>query len=786
MNKFIAFIVLICILITSLANPAEVHADGIIIPDPPICTPTGCVLPPLPLEQLQIKYHHVEVNIKEQIATTRVDQIFYNPNDYIIEGTYVFPLPVGATVSKFVLWVDGKPIEGKVLNAEEARQLYEQTVRQMADPALLEYIGRGAVQASIYPIPPLGERRIELEYQQVLTAENGLIRYVYPLNTEKFSVTPLESVIVQVNILEEQPVRAVYSPSHSIDVVRKSNQEVSVSYEAVNSKPDTDFILLYSIGENEAFHLMTTMGADDPGDQDGYFLMLLAPKIGGNFQPVAKDIILVLDRSGSMEGEKFQQARSAMAYILRHLAQDDRFFLLAFSSGSEAYSESLVSASQAEDAIEWINQMGASGSTDIDLALMQAAKAIDPEKPTYIIFLTDGLPTRGVTDSNQILINAAGEMPDNVRLFPFGVGYDVDTFLLDSLAQDHHGLSTYVLPGEQLDERLSAFYEKISTPVLTDLEIDFGGQIVYDVLPNPLPDLFEGTQVIITGRYTEEKTVEIKVKGLVNGIQKVYEYPEQKFSGTNQKIEPVNSQIPRLWATRKIGYLLNQIRLLGPDEETIEQVVRLSLKFGIVTPYTSYLVLEDMPMGSEAQREAAQDAYQQAVRQPTQLAFGEEAVQKAVEGGAMAQAEQPAELSMEQQSIVRQAGGKTFMFKDGIWVDTIFDPEKMELEEIGFLGNRYLELIDNNEGLAAAFALGVQVIVVYQGRAIQVVNEGNQPTQVIQPLERPTEARTIELPKKLPEIEKNQNIYGVLIGSGFVVFVTLIVTVIVVFRKKRK
>jgi Ca-activated chloride channel family protein len=779
---FVFILVFISILFLQIY---PVQADGIIIPEPPICNLPGCVLPPLPMEQLQIKYHHVDVTIDNQMVTTRVDQVFYNPNDYTIEGTYVFPLPLDAVVSKFVLWIDGKPVEGKVLDASQARQIYEDIVRKLADPALLEYIGRGAVQARVYPIPPQGERQIELEYQQALTAENGLVKYQYPLNTEKFSAIPLESVTVNVNIHSNLPIRAVYSPSHPVEVSRQDEKNVLVSYEATNIKPDTDFILYFSTGENEAFHLLSYLDPLDANDSDGYFLMLLAPKIGGEVEMVAKDLILVLDRSGSMEGEKFQQAQTAITYIIERLHPEDRFYLLTFSSDTEAFSDRLVSASQADEAVDWINRMGAMGSTDIDRALMEAAAVVESDRPTYMIFLTDGLPTRGVTDSNQILMNAGKELPDNVRLFPFGVGYDVDTFLLDSLAQNQHGLSTYIQPGEALDERLSKFYEKISTPVLTDLQIDFGGLDVYDVFPTPLPDLFEGNQVIITGRYRDGKKTDLTVTGIANGKEKNYRYSSQRFADGENPSDQEFISLPRLWATRKIGYLLNQIRLQGADQETIDQIVQLSLRYGIVTPYTSFLVTEDMPMGAEAQQEAAQDAYSQYLVQPTAAPSGMDAVQKAAEGGAMSQADQAAAPTISDQAALRSAGGRTFLMKDESWIDTTYDPETMSPIKIEFMSEDYFTLAVSDANLAAAFALGEQVLVVYHGQAFQVVKTGSrEPTGNIQsflttddsitPTSTPTSIPVVEI------VEDNETslrwdwILSGVIGLGLILMLILI------------
>ena len=522
-------IVLFILLISAFIFPTPAHADGIIIPEPPICDPEPCHPWPRPMEQLIIRYHHVDVMIKDQVVTTHVDQVFFNPNDWPIEGIYVFPIPVDAAVSNFVLWIDDQPVEGEVLDALEARKTYEEIVRQMADPALLEYADRSALRASIFPIAPGEEQRIELEYSEMLSADNGLVRYLYPLNTEKFSALPLEEVSISVEVQTRTPIRAAYSPSHSVDVSRESQTHISAGYEASDVLPDTDFAFYYSIGESEAFHLLSYRDPDDPADPDGFFLVLLAPHPEVQTDPIPKDVILVLDRSGSMEGEKFNQAQDALRYVLGHLNPEDRFNTIAFSTGMDSFADELQPATQADEALKWVDTLSAVGSTDINRALLEAAAMADRERPTYLIFLTDGLPTEGVIESNQIIVNFS-EAPSNLRLFAFGVGYDVDTFLLDSLAQEHHGASTYVLPGEPLDEVISAFYEKISTPVLTSLDLDFGEVTVDDLYPNPLPDLFLGSQIVAVGRYREGGITDVTLTGIVDGETQTFNFSGQRFN----------------------------------------------------------------------------------------------------------------------------------------------------------------------------------------------------------------------------------------------------------------
>jgi len=747
-----AKIFLMAIMVVAMLMPTSALADGIIIPEPPVCDPGPCPPIPHPVEQLAIRYHRVVVTIEDQFAVIHVDQVFYNPNDWTVEGTYIFPIPLGAAINAFTLWIDGKPVNGEVLDADQARQRYEQVVRQLRDPALLEYAGRNAVQARIYPIPPRGERRIELEYTQVLPADNGLVSFIYPLNTEKFSTLPLEEVSVSVEVSASQPIRAVYSPSHKVAINRENEYRVRIGYEESNVIPEKDFALYYSLGEEQAFHLMTYRDPSDLTDPDGFFMLLLAPRPMQPKEVISKDVLMVLDRSGSMDGEKFRQAKEAIRYILQHLNPGDRFNIITFSTGVDSLAGRMRPVSDVNNAVDWMDRTNAEGSTDINWALLEASTMVDRERPVYLIFLTDGLPTEGIVDSQQILDNFQEAAPSNLRVFPFGVGYDVDTFLLDSLAQNHHGRSSYVLPDERLDEDLSAFYEKISTPVLTDLSLDFGKILTYDIYPQPLPDLFTGSQVLIVGRYRQSGESEVILSGFVNGERHTFRYPEMTFSMDTSEKNGSDASIPRLWATRKIGYLLNQIRLQGPDKETIDQIVKLSIRYGIVTPYTSYLVTEEMPLGTDEQERIASEQYNQLQAQPPLAASGQEAVQKAVIQGSLSQAEGAAELPDDYTDIVALVGSRTFVYKDSVWVDTAFDPENMPTVKVGFLSDDYFVLAGARSELAAAFALGQAVIAVSDGIAYEVVkeDEATEPITITStaspvPTERPdvTEAPTI-------------------------------------------
>ncbi len=713
-QALLSFIILVSL---ALGYTIPAYADGIVIPNPPICDFGPCPNPP-PLSQLAIAFHDVSVQIKDQVAVTHVDQVFRNDNPWTVEGTYVFPIPVDAAVDDFTLWIDGEPVEGEVLSKQEARGIYEDIVRSMRDPALLEYIDRGAVRASIFPIASGEERRIELEYTQVLAADNGLFHYSYPLNTEKFSTEPLERVSVTVEIESPIPMKAVYSPSHPVDVTRQDNRHALVGYESSFITPDADFELYFSVAPEDIGLNLITYRDPEGEDPDGFFLLMAAPSIEhASDQVIPKDVIFVLDRSGSMDGEKFRQAQEAMHYVLDHLNPEDRFNIISFSTSTQVFAAELQGIDNRQAAGRWVDSLSAVGSTDINRALLEALNLASRSRPTILIFLTDGLPTEGVTEPEAILSNARQAMRDTVRLFPFGVGYDVDTFLLNSMAQENRGTTSYVTPGQAIDEVVSAFFAKVSLPVLTDLELDFGQVTAFDLYPDVLPDLFAGGQLILLGRYRSAGVDTIRLEGEIDGIRQVFDYPDQRFRSSGGA-----EFLPRLWATRKIGALLNEIRLHGPQEETVAQIVRLSIRYGIVTPYTSYLVTEPMALGAEAQEGIAAQAFDELMAMPT-IVSGEKAVGQAAAESEYRSADVAVPLSVQDQDLVKVAGTHAYRWMDGVWVDTQFDPDGMQALKVPFLSEAYFELAAAHVEFGQALSIGERVIVVIDQQAYEVVGE---------------------------------------------------------------
>jgi Ca-activated chloride channel homolog len=683
---------------------APALADGVILPDDP--SRGG----------LQIVSHDVEVMARDGVVTTRVDQVFRNPNPYEIEGRYLFPIPSGAAVASFALWIDGEVLEARLLGADEARGLYEDYVRRAVDPALLEYVGRDTLSARIYPIPAGGERRIEIVYSELLTADGGLYRYQYPLDTERFSVSPLERVSVSVDLSTSEPLAAVYSPTHEITVARSDARSASIAYAEHDVRPARDFVLYYAASPSALG--VTPLAYRAPGE-DGTFLLVITPPDLGDTAPLAKDLVLVLDQSGSMNGDKIEQAKRALRYVVENLNPDDRFAVLAFSDRTSTVSPALAPATaEAVNATgAWLDGVRASGGTNLDLALTQALSLFeDSERPRFLVFLTDGEPTVGETDPVRIAAHAVIANDAGVRLFPFGVGYDVNTALLDQLALENHGTTTYVAPGEDLDLALSGFYRKIASPVLSDVTVTIDGVTAYDLFPRELPDLFGGTQLLLLGRYQGSGDARVTLLGQAEDQAKTYEFvvafPVAAMG------EPT---LPRLWAGRKIAYLLDEIRLYGESDELVDEVIALSRQYGIITPYTSFLVEED-----EMSAEAAADAVYRAAS-PTSGAT-------AVQGASVLKGLSEAETAPATVEAVRVVEDRVYFLKSGVWTDSLYDGETTI--DVRVYGEAYFDLVELLSWIAPHLAIGDRLIVRVDDVFVQIGETGLEtlPGDVIEQL----------------------------------------------------
>ncbi len=690
-------LVLLAALAALTAAAPALRADGFIIPN----HRPGEQVPPL-----SVKYHRVKVEIVDQVAKTSVDQVFINHFGRDIEGTYIFPVPEGASVSDFAMFIGNERVQGEIVDSREARRIYEDIVRRMRDPGLLEYMGRNLFRARVYPIPANGEKRVQISYTEVLKAENGLVKYLYPLNTERFSRDPLADVSISVRVESRVPIVNIYSPSHRVSVRKDGQGLARVGYEDKDVRPDKDFLLYYSLSKDEVG--LSFMNWDGP--DGGYFMLLASPRFAAPGEKVVdKNVVLVLDSSGSMSGAKIRQAKEAARFILNHLDRRDEFSLIDFDDGVASFSEALVPAT-AENvgrALTFVDAIEDSGGTNINDALLAAlARMAGGGRPSYVLFLTDGLPTVGTTETAEILRNVAKANERRSRIFVFGVGDDVNTELLDRIATDHRGGSVYIGESEDLEVAVSSFYEKISSPLLADLAVEFKGIETSQVYPRVLPDLFKGSQLVLVGKYSGDGPVSVVMTGQAGREGKRFVLESRPLTGSDKF-----SFLPRLWATRRIGYLLEEIRLQGQSAELADEIRRLGLKYGIVTPYTSFLVTERERMTIDAAAPAAQEAIS------TGQVMGVGAVKAAKATQSFKLQDRAIEVASER---ILYKDDKTFYLKDGVWTDSDYR-EGSPTTDIKFNSDGFYRLLTEKPAIAKYLSAGRNLIVVFDGVNYRIV-----------------------------------------------------------------
>jgi Ca-activated chloride channel family protein len=736
--------VLVMVLLLGFALP--LLAQGILIPVAEVSPRDSRVLLPF-----RVKQHLVNVSIRDGVAETTIEQTFVNLTDVAQEAEYWFPVPEGAAVTRFALTVGDKAVEARLLPKEEARRIYESIVRRRRDPALLEFAERNLLRAQVFPVPPKGERRIQLRYTETLRREGEVNRYLLALRATRAASRPVDYIRVRVEIATGAPLTNVYCPSHSEAVVKREGaNRATIEWSAENIIPERDLQVYYSTSAQQYdLRVLTYRTAGD-----GYFLLLLAPNGGQQPPRMPRHLVFVFDRTGSMAGDKIKQAKEALAYCVRNLQPEDRFNVILFNEQPRKLFDGLVPVTRenVERTVREVEALTAQGGTNIADALREALHQFPAEEQTSVlqavVFLTDGLPTVGETDPQRIL-DAVQELNQNrrVRIFSFGVGYDVNVSLLDTLCQRNRGISSYVRPEENIEARVSAFYNAISTPLLADLKLFCEGVEAYDIYPRDLPDLFAGDQIVVAGRYKGSGRGAVVLEAMSRQrqerIRHVVDFPDRAES---------MDFIPRLWAIRKIGYLLDEVRLRR-NQEVANEIVRLAKEFGIVTEFTSFLIDEDMILAQADDRRlsiramdvsnsmmlaapagrAAVDASVSAQTLQRQGIAGAAAPPVAAMAGLPGRAAQsheslglpvaPDGTAQRAQQVVRNIGGRTFYQQGRQWMDSRYRSGQQVITVQAF-SEAHFALLRRRPELRQYLSLGEEVLVQLERVAVQIAPNG--------------------------------------------------------------
>src|SRR6266536_1159385 len=683
--------------------------------------PIRPVLPQLPGRIERVR-SAVQVTIGGRVARVTVEEWFRNSGPALAEGIYHFPLPGEAVFSSYSLWQGDQELKGETMDAAQARAIYENIVRVKRDPALIELAGQGLIRARVFPINPGETRKITLKYTQVLDRSGDAWRFRYLGDRARQNAPRSFRVEVDSAARFGDP----YSPTHQVRVTRSGDHlDVTLG----DTAPGGDFELFLPLARGLVGLSLVT---DHPAGEDGYFMLLLAPGAAAQTEALRRDVVAVIDVSGSMSGEKLAQAKAALSQFLGALREQDRFRVVAFAGGVRRYAAgwTAATAENRRDAIAWIRSLETEGGTNIAGALGEAFTDAPADQALgVVVFLTDGQPTAGETDPERIA-ERAEQGRGRFRVFAFGVGDDVNTYLLDRLTERARGTTEYVRPGEDIERAVGTLAAKVASPVLTDLALSAGqGVELYDLQPGSLPDLFAGDEMVVFGRYRAAQSTgqSVTVRGRRNGRDEQFQAALTDREGDARYIE-------QLWAARKAGALSREIRLHGQTRELIDALKQLALRYGILTEYTAYLVQE--PTVVARQREE-QRVLQAPAPAPADQA-GSGAVAKAAREGAMSgvlhldavvvtgvgEAGRSG-LSLAGNHPTQRVGARLCTLRDSTWTD-LGHGDSLRVVTVAPYSDAYFALLRAVPELVAVAALEPAVLVAGKRASIKIGTGGKE------------------------------------------------------------
>jgi len=695
---------------------------------------------------LRLAENNVEVKITDRVAEVTAEVVYLNSSGRNLEGTFLFPLPPEAAVDDFSLFVNGEEIKAELLDRDRARSIYESIVRRQQDPALLEFVDRDLLRARIFPITPQDGAKVRLYYTHPIPADFGTADFVYPLSVEKLEAGSDCRISINVELSSSKSLKTVYSPTHTVDVLRPDDNSARITCE-----PSTP-------GQRGAdFHLLSATAQDDVAanfltrrDKDGvqYFMGMISPGLPDDDEILPKDVVFCLDRSGSMAGEKIEQAKAALRFCLNSLNDQDHFGLVIFNSDVEIFHPALDAATtdNKDAAAKFFERLPATAGTFIDGALKTSLQLFENNsRPKYLVFLTDGLPTVGTKNPDVILGHARDYNRLGVRVFAWGVGYDLNAGLVNDLADQGQGVASYVEPGQDIEVEVSHFFEKINRPVLADCRLNIDGVTITEIYPAKLPDLFAGSEVIVVGRYEGGSEVTATLSGRQGTTFKQFVFASE-FKGQSGRY----GFLPKLWAGRRIGYLMEDMRRNGENDEVIEEVVGLSKQYGIITPYTSFLAAPEEPDLISHMDEPGRSIVVQGERRPikmdvtsTRRTVTSEKMKQSTTSDVEDFASLPppeletkahprsggagTDIGMAQPVYQRKtAGGKTFVFRDNVWTDADLLTTEAPADTIRIerFSEAYFELIRLHPEFREYLSVGQLVILRHKNVTIIVADTG--------------------------------------------------------------
>ena len=555
----------------------------------------GADLGPCPL-----KGTSVTADISGFVARVNVRQEFVNSFAESIEATYVFPLAAKGAVDRMTMTVGERVIRGRIMKRDEARAAYDEARNAGNRAALLDQERANIFTQSVANILPGETVVIEISYVETLGYEDGEYQFVFPMTigprynpagvADAAKITPPtvsrpgHDISITVNINSGVPIAAIRSTSHDIDQTNFSPTAAKVSLRDGAVIPNKDFILRYDVTGKRIEDAVLTHRTNN----EGFFSLILQPpdKLAAEDR-TPKEIVFVLDTSGSMSGFPIEKAKEAIALSLEGLYPEDTFNLITFAGDTAILFKEPVPATRANlrAAQKFLAGRSGSGGTE----MMKAVKAsLDPSDAQdhlrIVCFMTDG----EIGNDDEIV--AEIQRHPKARVFTFGIGSSVNRSLLDRMASEGRGEAEYVSLQDDGSKAARRFYERVRTPILTDLSIDWNGLPVSGVYPTPLRDLFAAKPVIVFGRYSSPATGTIKLRGKIGG-----QPYEREIKVNLPENDAANDSLAAMWARTRVDQLSSSVLNANKAaaNEINDEIRDLGLKFSLVTRFTSFVAIED-------------------------------------------------------------------------------------------------------------------------------------------------------------------------------------------------
>ncbi len=563
------------------------------------------------LPALQIKSHDVSVIIEDGYAITTVEQVFYNPHQQDLEAFYSFPVPDKSAVSEFTVWIDGVAQTGEVLAKEKARDVYQAEKSAGRDAGLMEKDHYKTFDIKVFPVRAVQETKTRFSYIQPVHIDTGMGRYVYPLeeggtDTEKLSFWTANEEIkeqfhFQLNLRSSYPVSAMRMPNQpgvTIAQTDAHNWQLALSSsgqfveeggvkpaQAYVARLDKDLVVYWRLQEGLEGSI-DLVSYKKPGTDKGTFMLTLTP--GDDLKPITEgqDWVFVLDISGSMQA-KFNTLLDGVEKALKKMRANDRFRIVLFNNGASELTRGYIpaTANNVGYYLTQLQQVNPHNGTNLYAGLLKGLANIDADRTSSIILVTDGVANVGETHKKKFV---ALLQKKDIRLFAFIMGNSANKPLLKSLTRVSNGFSANVSNSDDIVGKILEATHKVTHQSLHGVTLTLNGVKTRDVTPKVIGSLYRGEQLIVFGHYWGKGIADIILSGYISGTKKTYktqiEFPESAV---------LNPEIERLWAYASIEQMIQTMDDFGHDRDIEQAITDLSIEYGLVSDYTSMVVVAD-------------------------------------------------------------------------------------------------------------------------------------------------------------------------------------------------